>query len=203
MKNFRMGTIGLVGIVLVAALVGCGHTTVQRVDERTMIDLSGKWNDTDAQMVADAMIVECLEHPWRARFLEQKGRVPVVVVGTVFNKTDEHIDADIFIHDLEQELIDRRDVRFVDGGAMRDELRAERQGQQEFASADTRKRLHEELGADLILQGTIGKIVDMEGNKRVYYYQVDLILSDLESTEKIWIGQKKIKKLVEKPGVKL
>lgn len=202
MRQIRMVIMGLLGVMLLATLGSCAGTRVQRVDERTMIDLSGRWNDTDSQMVADAMIVECLEHGWRNRFVEQVGRVPVVVVGTVFNKTDEHIDADLFIHDLERELMDRGEVKFVSAGALRDEIRAERQGQQEFASTATRKRLREELGADLMLQGTIGKILDMEGNKRVYYYQVDLILSDLESTEKIWIGQKKIKKLVEKSGVR-
>ena len=195
------GITGLIGGLLVLALVGCAPTQVQRVDERTVIDLSGKWNDTDAQMVADAMIGECLERPWRGNFVERTGRMPVVVVGTVFNKTDEHIDAVVFIHNLERELINRNEVRFVSAGAMRDELRAERQSQQEFASPETRKRLREELGADFILQGTISKIVDMEGRQRVYFYQVDLELTNIETTEKVWIGQKPLKKLVTKGGV--
>jgi penicillin-binding protein activator len=195
------GMTGLIGGLLVFFLVGCAPTQVQRVDERTVIDLSGKWNDTDAQMVADEMIGSCLQHPWRGNFVERTGRQPVVVVGTVFNKTDEHIDADVFIHNLERELINRNEVRFVSAGAMRDELRTELQSQQEFASPETRKRLREELGADFILQGTISKIVDMEGNKRVYFYQVDLELTNIETTEKVWIGQKPLKKLVTKDEV--
>ena len=115
MKVFRITT-GLLGVVLVFSLIGCAPTRVERVDERAIIDLSGKWNDTDSQMVADEMIASCLEHPWRGRFLDMVGRLPVVVVGTVFNKTDEHIDPDMFIHDLERELMDRSEVRFVNGG---------------------------------------------------------------------------------------
>lgn len=199
MKTWKITTIACLGFGLLVALSGCApSTTVERVDERTIIDLSGQWNDTDSQMVADEMIVSCLEHSWRDRFVYQTGKTPVVIVGTVFNKTDEHIDADIFIHDLERELMNRDEIRFVNAGAMRDELRAERQSQQEFASAATMKRLREELGADFMLQGTIGKIVDIERKKKVNFYQVDLILTDLETTEKVWIGQKKIKKLVEK-----
>jgi hypothetical protein len=199
MKTWKITTIACLGLGLLVALSGCApSTTVERVDERTIIDLSGQWNDTDSQMVADEMIVSCLEHSWRDRFVYQTGKTPVVIVGTVFNKTDEHIDADIFIHDLERELMNRDEIRFVNAGAMRDELRAERQSQQEFASAATMKRLREELGADFMLQGTIGKIVDVERKKKVNFYQVDLILTDLETTEKVWIGQKKIKKLVEK-----
>lgn len=201
MRGVRITITALLGVLLVLELVGCAPTRVQRVDERTVIDLSGKWNDTDAQMVADAMIGECLSRPWRGRFVDSTGRLPVVVVGTVFNKTDEHIDADVFIHNLERELLNRNEVRFVSAGAMRDELRAERQSQQEFASPQTRKRLREELGADFILQGTITKIEDMEGRKRVYFYQVDLELTSIETTEKVWIGQKPLKKFVTKGGV--
>jgi penicillin-binding protein activator len=197
MKTLKIIT--LASLALLVAVSGCAPTTtVKRMDERTIIDLSGEWNDADSQMVADEMIVQCLEHPWRDQFVNRTGKLPVVIVGTIFNKTDEHIDDDLFIHDLERELINRNDVRFVSAGAMRDELRAERQSQQDFASADTVKRLREELGADFMLQGTIGKIVDVEGKQKVNFYQVDLILTDLETTEKVWIGQKKIKKLVEK-----
>lgn len=197
MKPWKIITLACLGLFV--AVNGCApSTTVKRMDERTIIDLSGEWNDTDSQMVADEMIVQCLEHPWRDRFVQQIGKLPVVIVGTIFNKTDEHIDSNIFISDLERELINRNDVRFVSAGAMRDELRAERQSQQDFASAATIKRLREELGADFMLQGTIGKIVDVEGKQKVNFYQVDLTLTDLETTEKVWIGQKKIKKLVEK-----
>lgn len=201
MKRLYGRTMCVAGVLLMLSLVGCAGTRVERVDERTIIDLSGRWNDTDSQMVADEMIVSCLEHPWRDEFVTRAGRLPVVIVGTVFNKTDEHIDPDVFIHDLERELLNRKDVRFVNAGAMRDEIRAERQSQQEFASFETRKRLREELGADFMMQGTISKIVDREGKQRVYFYQVDLMLADLETTEILWIGQKKIKKLVEKGRV--
>ncbi len=202
MKTRNMTTILCLGLSMLVIFSGCAPSTrVQRVDERSIIDLSGQWNDTDSQMVADDMIVQCLNDPWSNHFYAQTGNRPVVIVGTVFNKTDEHIDANIFISDLERELMNRSTVRFVSAGAMRDELRAERQSQQDYASAATRKRLREELGADFMLQGTIGKIVDAEGNKQVNFYQVDLTLVDLETTEKMWVGQKKIKKLVEKSRV--
>ena len=202
MRTPNMTTLICVSLSALVLFSGCAPTTrVQRIDDRSIVDLSGQWNDTDSQMVADEMIVQCLQDPWSNHFYAQTGNRPVVIVGTIFNKTDEHIDANIFISDLERELMNRNAVRFVSAGAMRDELRAERQSQQDYASAATRKRLREELGADFMLQGTIGKIVDAEGNKQVNFYQVDLTLVDLETTEKIWIGQKKIKKLVQKSGI--
>ncbi|GAK57601.1 hypothetical protein U27_04568 [Candidatus Vecturithrix granuli] len=201
MKKFRLAA-SILSLGLVFSLVGCA-TKVYRVDEREIIDLSGKWNDTDSQMVSDEMINDCLSAPWQGKFIEAAGKLPVVAVGTVYNKTDEHISPDVFVKDLERAFLNSGRARVVQSGAALDELRAVRQDQQEFASPETRKRLREELGADFILQGVINKIVDMEGKKRVYFYQVDLELVNIESAEKTWLGQKAVKKYVEKGGVRL
>jgi hypothetical protein len=56
----------------------------------------------------------------------------------------------------------------------------------------------EETGADLMLIGTINTIVDQEGNKAVVFYQTNLELVEIESNRKVWIGEKKIKKYVER-----
>ena len=57
-------------IVGVAAVVGrCGHETkVTRVDTGIVTDLSGRWNDTDSQMVAETMVKEALANPWLGNF---------------------------------------------------------------------------------------------------------------------------------------
>ena len=39
---------------------------------------------------------------------------------------------------------------------------------------------------------------DQEGRERVVYYQVDATLVDLESNEKVWVGQHRIKKYIER-----
>lgn len=52
------------------------------------------------------------------------------------------------------------------------------------------------LGADFMLQGTINSIVDSYKKEQVVYYQVDLELTNLETNEVVWMGDKKIKKQV-------
>ena len=204
MKYMHIIKVLLISVLIMTTLLGCTATPrVHRVDERTLIDLSGKWNDTDSQIVSEEMIHKCLSHSWQGDFVNMRGKTPVVIVGTVYNRTDEHIDSNIFIKDLEQAFINSGRARVIQNQAARDELRAERQEQQEFASAETRKRLREELGADFILQGTIGKITDMEGKKRVYFYQVNLELINLETTEKVWLDQTTLKKYVKKAGATL
>jgi len=78
----------------------------------------------------------------------------------------------------------------------------ERKEQQTWAREETQKRLAAETGADYMLQGGIKTIIDKEGKEQVKFYQVDLELVHLETNEKAWIGDKKIKKLVTKPRMK-
>jgi hypothetical protein len=54
-----------------------------------------------------------------------------------------------------------------------------------------------------MLQGTIEAISDQEGREKVVFYQIDATLVDVESNLKVWTGQQKIKKYIEKPRVRL
>ena len=62
--------------------------------------------------------------------------------------------------------------------------------------SQTAKKWGLELGADFMLQGTINSIVDSYKKEQVVYYQVDLELTNLETNEVVWMGDKKIKKQV-------
>lgn len=125
------------------------------------------------------------------------GKLPVVVVGTVLNKSHEHIDAETFIKDIEKAILDHGSVRLVQAGAKREELRAEREDQNKgYVSLETAKRWGRELGADFMLQGTINSIVDTYKKNKVVSYQINLELTDLETSEIVWMGDKKIKKTV-------
>jgi hypothetical protein len=50
----------------------------------------------------------------------------------------------------------------------------------------------------LFFQGQINTILDQVDNKTLKYYQVELELVNILTNEKVWIGQKKIKKLVQR-----
>jgi uncharacterized protein (TIGR02722 family) len=186
----------LVIFLLAASLpLGCGGgKTVTRLDTETTTDLSGRWNDTDSRLVAQEMIGDCLSRPWLTDVIAVKGGKPVVTVGTIRNLTSEHIAMETFLSDFERELINSDKVRFVASHEQRAEVREERWEQAEFASQETAKRLHDELGADYILQGAIKTITDQEGDKQVVFYQTDLELISIESMETVWVGTQKIKK---------
>lgn len=184
-------------LVLSVLLTSCANKKVTRLDENQQVDLSGRWNDTDSRMVSAEMVSDGLNRAWLTDFIEEKGNKPTVIVGTVKNKTSEHINTDAFIADIEREFINSSKVKMVQGGAAREELRDERGDQQDYASPETVKRWGLERGADFILQGKVTSITDSDSKQKVVFYQVDLELSSLETNEKVWIGSKKIKKLIK------
>jgi len=185
-------------LALVAILQSCTTRKVERIGTEEVIDLSGRWNDTDSRMVAEAMVEQILDAQWLLNFQEKHdGKRPVVIVGLVYNKSHEHIEAETFIKDVERAFINSGKVRLVQAGDKREELRRERAAQQEFASPETVKAWGKELGADFILNGDISSIVDTYKNKRVNYYQVNLELTDIETSEIVWIGEKKIRKYIK------
>ena len=183
-------------------VVACGKQ-VRRIDPETTTDLSGNWNDTDSRLVAEDMIQDCLTHPWiQEHALEQRVK-PVVIVGTVRNRSMEHIATGTFIRDLERSFVNSGQITLVASPLEREELRGERLDQDEWASEETRKKIREETGADYMLNGVIDVIIDKEGGTEVKFYQVDLFLTGIESNERVWIGQTKIKKEITRGGLGL
>lgn len=190
--------------VFVAALVisGCSGTKVTRVAANSTIDLSGKWNDADSRMVSEEMLKDCLDKPWYQQWAA-KSKIPTVVVGEMRNMSHEHINMETFIKDLERVLVNSGKVEFVANAQERQALRDEVASQKDNATSETKKQSGQEIGADLMLTGSINSIVDQEGDEAVMFYQIDLELIEIQSHRKIWIGDKKIKKFVERDAVKL
>lgn len=175
----------------------CANRKITRMDPNAQTDLSGRWNDTDSKLTANEMITDVLARPWRSNFEVKHNRKPVVIVGTVKNKSSEHIDPIVFIKDMEKAFINSTVVGVVQSGSERTELRDERTDQQVFSSEETKKQWGREKGADFMMNGVITSVVDQYKNKKTIAYQINLELTDLETNEKVWIGEKEIKKFVK------
>lgn len=191
-------------ILTVAAIAASGlfiascARQVTRVSTDQTIDISGNWNNSDARMAADELTGKILSASWiDTHQQEHQGKKPVVVVGFVQNKSHEHIDAETFLTDIEGSFIQSQKVRLVQGGKKREELRAEKADQQTNASMSSMKKFGLESGADFILQGSINSIVDAHKRQKVVYYQVSLELTNIQTNEVVWIGEKKIAKYVK------
>ena len=197
------------GAILVVAVLAasCSNKNVSRIEPDTVTDLSGQWNDTDSRLVANALIEQSLTDPWLQRYSNANGGdPPTVIVGSFRNRSSEHIPVNTFVNDLENAYINSGAVTVVAGDTERDQIRDERDDQQQNARSDTRAGLGQELGANYVLQGELHSIEDEEETTRfgatrkeqIVFYQVDARLVDLESNAVVWAGQHKIKKYIER-----
>jgi penicillin-binding protein activator len=179
-------------------MIGCAsRKQVTRIPVDSTTDLSGRWNDTDSREVSDELIRDCLSGNWILEHATANGRRPVVIVGKIRNETLEHIPTGTFVADLERAMVNSGKVDVVATAAERGALRAEKEDQWENASEETAKRLGRERGADYMLMGSVQSIEDREGGMKVVFYQVDMTMTNIETNQKAWIGQKKIKKEIK------
>ncbi len=183
--------------IMASLILSACSTSVERLDAQQQIDLSGAWNDTDSQLVAREMIEDSLSRAWISKFVKTEGKDPAVIVGRVKNLSHEHINTNTFIANMERELINSGEVQFVASSANRQEIRDERADQDLNASEATRKEMGQEYGADFMMQGQINTIIDVDGSTQVRFYQVNLELISIKDNRKVWIGEKKIKKLIK------
>lgn len=190
------GLIMLLAIVLLISACGPSRN-VSRRSSGEAIDLSGKWNDTDSRLMAEEMTKDIVSRPWIDEFRRSKGKKPTVIPFGVKNRTTEHINTQTFVKDLERALINSGRVRVVSSRDQRSEIRKERADQQSgFTQSPT--AVGRELGADFVLTGVLNSINDRSEGEEVIFYQGNMELISVETNEKVWIGDKKIKKLLSR-----
>lgn len=206
-KSFSPTLLPFRGVGVAAFLVlllGCGNR-VDVVDAQSDLHLSGNWNDSDSRVVAENLAEALTTAPWIDAFTDEHGRAPVLRVGRVYVRTrtlDDVVDPAIFTADIERALIASGRVRVVTNAqesALQREERADVQ-----ANAATPVPMQGALAADVVLTGTLltqdDRVLDrgVTGTYRqVKFYQLDLAVSDLTTTELLWRGSVERKKTIE------
>jgi len=208
MKKFLFTSVFL--LLIIFLFPACSSSPqVTRVDADTRIDLSGRWNDSDARMVSNSLINDCLNSPAVARFIQEftalnSGRRPAALVGRFRNDSSEHIDTFIISRAMERAIVNSGMLDFVAGGDTREEIRNERHDQLLFASDETAASLANKTGAILLLTGSINSIVDRAGNRTVRSYFVSAELTNIETNRRLWMGENsEIKKEIVQPRRRL
>ncbi len=147
--------------------------------------------------MAEAMIRDIMSRPWLEEFRQANKRKPAVIPFGVKNRTSEHINTQTFVKDLERALLNSGRVRVVSSRSQRKDIRGERADQQVGFTANP-AAVGKELGADFVLTGVLNSIRDRAGGEEVISYQGNMELISVETNEKVWIGDKKIKKLIQR-----
>jgi uncharacterized protein (TIGR02722 family) len=185
-----------VAVVAALFLAGCS-TEVKRIDVNQVRDISGRWNDTDSRLVSEEMIRDSLSSGWIDRYSLSLRKAPVVIIGRIRNLSQEHINTNTFVNDLERAFVNSGRVDVVASRSERGDIREERADMDLNAAEATRKEMGKEAGADYMLMGTINTIIDASGSEQIRFYQVDLTLVSLADNRIVWTGQKKLKKEIK------
>lgn len=201
MKN-RMSAVSAM-VVFAMLFASCASTSVKRYSaDDSVKDLSGYWNDNDVNQVCTTLIDSCIKSKRVAEFEKKYNRTPIVIIGTIKNKSVERIDTSILSKRFQNAIINDGTLEFVADANQREELRAEKYDQADNAY-ETAKSIGNETAADFMLQGSVTTIVDTAGREQVRTYQVDMQLIDLETNKIIWSDQNNdIKKYIKKSAVK-
>jgi hypothetical protein len=184
-------------LLLIPILFSCSETLqVTRVSPDKTIDLTGEWNQSDSSRVAEKMISSCLKSNWINNYMQENNNKPTVIVGLFRNKSSMHIPEEMFTKDIERELINSGKVNFVAMAEERKALREERKNQEVYATTESAAAMAQEKGADFMLQGVFHATRQRWKGERVVSYKVDMELINIQSTQKVWIGSKTIKKRI-------
>lgn len=188
-----------------ALTTGCGGASrsVIRTDPASTQggDLSGYWNDIDAEQVAQTMTGQITGAGWLAEHYRQSGsdeRPVIKLMGVIKRTDDRNVNEQFFGKQLERYLLNSGRVRVVAASGQEGINVRERDRQAQHASDDSVKTQQNELGADYTLQTIINSQNETDGGGRsVRAYLVNMELVNIETQEKVWIGEERIRKVVE------
>jgi uncharacterized protein (TIGR02722 family) len=179
-------------VCLLAGLLGCG-TKVRYGNPEAVETLTPTFGSTDLQMIAAKMAQSLLASP-----VIQEGHQPVILVSTIRNKTEEHIDTKAITDKIRTTLLQSGKVRFA-AGEVRQEIIDELEYQERsgYVNPETSKKIGKQVGADYLLTGDISAIKKERGSTKDYYYRMTLNLDDLETGLISWADEKEIRKTEE------
>src|SRR5258708_36772514 len=95
----------LTAALFLCVCAACATTQVRRMDVNEVKDVSGRWNDTDARLVAEEMIQDSISRPWLAKATQRKGTGPTGIRQSARNKSMEHTDTRGFVGELHTALM--------------------------------------------------------------------------------------------------
>jgi uncharacterized protein (TIGR02722 family) len=187
-------------VFLAVGVSACGGSTrqVKRVEANTQTDLSGKWNDTDARLTSESLISECFSAGWLPGFMQEQNRKPAVRVRGIVNKTDEHIDAQVFIKNIERAMVNSGKVKVLaqEGSELTSVDAEQSRASSGHQADDTAVSVGNETGADFVVAVRMASILDQVEGEKAKFYKINFELISPTSGEKTWIGDYEIKKLI-------
>jgi len=196
--------------ILSLALVGllsAGCSSVGYDDPTRVETLNTDYGSTDLQSLAGTMVESLVAAP-ALNYLENPGKGDdkriIVYSGGIENSTSEHIDTGGISDKMQTALLKSGKFRFVAAQLGQGEIDAQVRFQQETGKVreDMQREFGKQLGADVILYGTLRSIDKKKGSSlesgltktKDVYYQFVLKCVNIDTGEIIWIDEAELRK---------
>ncbi|HUW00349.1 MAG TPA: hypothetical protein VMV88_09340 [Gallionella sp.] len=196
----QMGWVKAAFVLAALILAGCS-TNVNRTWVNEVKDIPGNWNEADSRQISDAMVHDSIAAGWIDPYSLSLRKVPIVVIGNIRNLSQQHINTNRFVYDLERALVNSGRVNVVASlGEHGDKVGKPVDTDRNVATA-TRAKIGKDSAADYKLIGSINAKVETSDSLQIHYYQVDLTLVSLADNRIVWTGRKILKKEVRDAGL--
>jgi len=190
---------------LLALTAAC--SSVRYDDPGRAETLTIEYGSTDLQSIS-ADMVESLISAQGLNYLDNSGKGEdkriIVYTGTVENRTSEHIDTQGITDKMQTALLKSGKFRFVAEKAGQGEIEEQVRFQQETGRVreDMMRSFGKQLGADVILYGTLRSIDKRKGSslesggtrKEDLYYQFVLKCVNIDTAEVLWQEESELRK---------
>ncbi|HED64014.1 MAG TPA: penicillin-binding protein activator LpoB [Planctomycetes bacterium] len=165
------------------------------------------YGSTDLQTLAGDMVESLVSSP-ALNYLENPGKTEdkriIMYVGDVENRTSEHIDTQAITDKIQTQLLKSGKFRFVAADQGQAEIGDQVRFQQGSGRVrtDMMREFGKQLGADMILYGTLRSIEKRKGSsvesgltrKQDVYYQFVLRAVNIDTGEIIWQDEAELRK---------
>ena len=162
--------------------------------------LSDRFNENDLQLIAKRMVNSLAGSP-RFSQAPPNGRLPVVVVARLKNKTSEHIDMVSLADKIQTGLAQTGRFALLDKAAREDIAEEYEYQQSGYVRPDEAKGPGEQVSADFLMTGELSSIVQQVGNDKLVYYKMTVKLNNVRTGVMEWTDEKEIRKKFEKRSV--
>lgn len=201
-------------LTLTPLLALAGSCSTLRYDDPGRVEtLTIDYGSTDLQTLS-AEMVESLISSQALNYLENPGKGDdkriIVYTGTVENRTSEHVDTQGITDKMQTALLKSGKFRFVAEKAGQGEIEEQVRFQQETGRVreDMMRAFGKQLGADVILYGTLRSIDKKKGSsiesggtrKQDLYYQFVLKCVNIDTAEILWQEESELRK-TERTGI--
>lgn len=198
--TFLLSWIGLGALLWFGS--GCGPKAFTKGDyddpDRVNL-LNDQFSESDLQRMADRVIKEMTN----CATIAQATKRPVVIMGKVGNRTEEHIDTVSLTDKIRTGLIQSGKMRFVNKearGTLNEEYDYSAGGN---VSSGSMKKRGKQIGADYLLDGNISTVVQEVGNDKTVYYKFTMNLTGIEDAMISCVSEMQERKKYRKQSVGL